>query len=574
MRKQAASSIVLSLCLFGSYAAYAATTVDLSKQPVSFLKDYVASPSHQRSLSLKKDEIKETKRAVDKNSTTHIRMQQMHAGYPVWGADSVVHVPASRKSMPGLMLAAVPHESRSTMNGVMYQGLDKDLNNTPAFVFSKPHAAKAVDKAKQLAVSEFKASIQQVRKSQLMVYVDSDGKARWAFFVSLRGHAQKSRGLAKPTFILDAETLQVLESWNDAKTLDPVKGGGYGGNKHTGKLMYDGLPKDLAALNVERDASGNCFMRNSDVIMLDARTDTDAKHTDKWGDVVQITEHMSTPSYACPTVDGKHNNVYWNESLESVNGGYSPTNDALYAGSVVQSLYKDWYGVPMLVNDDKSAMQLTMIAHFGENWENAAWDDEEGENNIKLGDGENMFYPLTSLGVIAHEVSHGFTIQHANLSYRGQSGGMNESFSDMAAQAAEVYAFGKNTWEIGPEIVKEDGMALRYMDQPSKDCTQEGQEPGNYCSIDKVDQYFKGINVHFSSGIYNRVFYKLATAKGWDVRKAFEVMLTANSYYWTSNTTFEKGACGVMSAAKDLKYNSAAVVAAFNAVGIDVTKSC
>ena len=53
-----------------------------------------------------------------------------------------------------------------------------------------------------------------------------------------------------------------------------------------------------------------------------------------------------------------------------------------------------------------------------------------------------------------------------------QSGGMNEAFSDMAAQAAEVYAYGvgKNSWQIGPEIFKEKNKALRYMDMPSKDC--------------------------------------------------------------------------------------------------------
>jgi pseudolysin len=141
----------------------------------------------------------------------------------------------------------------------------------------------------------------------------------------------------------------------------------------------------------------------------------------------------------------------------------------------------------------------------------------------------------------------------------------------MAAQAAEIYAYGKNSWQIGPEIFKAEDEALRYMDQPSKDC--KGKKPGNWCSIDDASQYRNGIDVHFSSGVYNHFFYLLGTTEGWDVRKAFDVMVQANSSYWTSNVDFAKGACGVIKAAKDLKYNVDDVKAAFAGVKID-TSAC
>ena len=100
-------------------------------------------------------------------------------------------------------------------------------------------------------------------------------------------------------------------------------------------------------------------------------------------------------------------------------------------------------------------------------YENAFWDGKQ----MTFGDGDTMMYPLVSLGVGAHEISHGFTEQHSNLEYYGQSGGINEAFSDMAAQAAEYYSAKKNSWQIGPEIMKEDSgyEALRYMDKPSRD---------------------------------------------------------------------------------------------------------
>ena len=179
-----------------------------------------------------------------------------------------------------------------------------------------------------------------------------------------------------------------------------------------------------------------------------------------------------------------------------------------------------------------------------------------------FGDGVKLFYPLTSLGVGAHELSHGFTSQHSNLTYEKQSGGLNESYSDMAAQAAEFYALGKNSWQIGPEIVKGKG-ALRYMDDPTKD----GK------SIAHVDDYTDDLNVHYSSGVFNKVYYTLGTSKNWDPRKAFDVMVKANTDYWNANSTFADAACGVMHATEDYGYSTDAVINAFNVVGIDVS-SC
>ena len=73
--------------------------------------------------------------------------------------------------------------------------------------------------------------------------------------------------------------------------------------------------------------------------------------------------------------------------------------------------------------------------HYSNSFENAFWNGQQ----MTFGDGRNRFYPLVSLDVTAHEVSHGFTEQNSGLVYRNQSGGMNEAFSDMAGEAAEYY---------------------------------------------------------------------------------------------------------------------------------------
>ena len=45
---------------------------------------------------------------------------------------------------------------------------------------------------------------------------------------------------------------------------------------------------------------------------------------------------------------------------------------------------------------------------------------------------KNIFYPLTSLDIVCHEIGHSITQWHGgNMEYQGQSGGMNEAYSDI-----------------------------------------------------------------------------------------------------------------------------------------------
>ena len=68
---------------------------------------------------------------------------------------------------------------------------------------------------------------------------------------------------------------------------------------------------------------------------------------------------------------------------------------------------------------------------------------------MTFGDGGTTFYPLVSLDVASHEFSHGFTSQNSNLTYSGQSGGINEAYSDIAGAAAEFYMRGSTDFLVG-----------------------------------------------------------------------------------------------------------------------------
>ncbi len=536
--------LLMALPIFGATAANAATPVNLNHQQLSALQSFVGTG------------MVETSRAVSRSETTHIRVQQTYKGFDVWGADAVIHLPKSGKALRGIKLEAVlgRQHDNSTMNGTFFAGLDTDLAQTRE---SNLNAIQA-DKALSTAITNYQHkaggnSIITEQQSTRIVYIDKNNKAHWAYHVSFDASAVKANALpAKPNYILDAERLEVYTEWNNLQTADPiVDGGGFGGNKKMGEISYDGTTGDLhyAKLAVSRNATTKiCSMNNDDVQVMNAAAPK---------------KPSKIMTFKCATQDKTHNSLYWDGDQDAVNGGYSPVNDALFGGIVIKGMYKDWYNLSVL-NKGGKPMKLVMVVHA--RMDNAYWDGTK----MTFGDGISMFYPLTSLGVAAHEISHGFTEQHSNLVYSGQSGGMNEAFSDMAAQAAEFYAYdGKNSWQIGPEIFKEPDKALRYMDQPSKDC--DGGKAGEWCSIDSADQYYNGLDVHYSSGVFNRAFYLMGTADGWTARKAFDVMVNANQNYWTKNSTFENGACGVISAAKDLGYDTAVVENAFKTVKVDIS---
>src|SRR4029078_3043230 len=120
-------------------------------------------------------------------------------------------------------------------------------------------------------------------------------------------------------------------------------------------------------------------------------------------------------------------------------------------------------------------VQLIMRMHYGTSYANAFWHG----SCMSFGGGASTFYPLVNAAGLGHESTHGFPEQHSNLTYSGQSGGMNEAFSDMGGEATEYFWKGSNDFDIGREIFKDPNGALRYMCTPSAD--------GD--SIDNASQY-------------------------------------------------------------------------------------
>lgn len=516
-------------------SAQAATPVDANTASFSELKKQFTISSSKQLLSTSQDSLKILSNRQDLNKTTHVRMQQTYLGVPVMGGYAIAHI--KNNAQKGFMGAG---DSSVTMNGTVYSDLAADLAKPDANLFK--NAKTALDIAKK----NYAGKALSEEKSSVIVYVDDKNKAHWAYKVSFVVTPTDSIP-KRPTFIMKAENNDVVVEWNDIKSATTqVQGIGYGGNKRVGEYQYG---KDYVSLEITRDEDEQvCFMENKDVKVVDMDHGYSSYKKDpmtfKCGDEELIGADMYWTGYKA-------------DGYDEINGAYSPSNDAMYGGYVIKHMYHDWYGLQVLTNSDGSPMQLVMRVHYGSSYQNAFWDGKQ----MTFGDGGYMMYPLVSLGVGAHEVSHGFTEQNSDLAYYGQSGGMNEAFSDMAAQAAIYYSTGEPSWMVGERIMKESSgyEALRYMDMPSKDGI----------SIDTAEDYYNGLDVHYSSGVYNRLFYLMANQEGWNTRKAFDVMVKANQDYWTPYSSFKKGACGILSAAEDLGYELDGIKDSLDKVKID-----
>jgi vibriolysin len=436
-------------------------------------------------------------RKTDRGVRNH-RYQQTFRGLPIFGEHVIVNEDSSGnvrtlfgRKVDGLASEIPAGKPRLSSSRALAIGKSAGLGNRVGFMRTT------------------------AEKSELMIHIDDNGRARKAYVVSYFADTRKGGAPTRPTVIVDADTGGILQQFDNLQ--HALVGTGPGGNLKTGQYEYG---TNFGFMDVTQSGT-TCTMNNASVKTVNLNGGTSG---------------TTAFAYTCPR-----------NTVKTINGAYSPLNDAHYFGSVIYNMYNAYIGRAPLT------FQLTMRVHYSTNYENAFWDGSA----MTFGDGATTFYPLVSLDVASHEVSHGFTSQNSNLTYSGQSGGINEAYSDIAGEAAEYYNKGTNDFLVGADIFKANG-ALRYMANP----------PQDGLSIGNAANYVAGMDVHYSSGVYNKAFYTLATTAGWNTQKAFQVFARANDLYWTASTDFNQGACGVQTAATDLGFTVANVTAAFTAVGV------
>jgi vibriolysin len=490
------------LCCFMATESWAARKVDITRANAKgFIGQLNQGAEMGPVFGLAADEgFQLLRQRTDFNGVTHYRYQQTYKGVPVWGMQAIVSKGNGNQV--------------KTLHGSFIQGSPGDVGSIPASL--DPRGAlkqmQELHKAKDAGATwNFRNE-----KAETFVYFHKKSqKARLCYVVSFFADTEHGNP-SQPIFFIDAKNGKVIDSYDSLN----YQGVGPGGNLKIGYYYYG---TDYPPFCVTENGS-TCTMNCTDV---------------KTVDLNHGTSGTTAFSYTC-----------YENTHEEINGAYCPMNDAQYFGQVVFDTYMDWCGEPVL------PFQLMLRCHYSTNYENAFWDG----SCMTFGDGYSTFYPLVSLDVVAHEVSHGFTQNHSGLIYSSQSGGINEAFSDIAGEACEYYMRGTNDFMCGYDIFKAAGQALRYLYDP----------PLDGISIDHVDDYYEGLDVHYSSGVFNKAFYLIAVSPGWNTHMAFDVFAKANMDYWPASATFVQGAEGVMNAAVDYGYSCQDVVNAFAQVGINL----
>ena len=214
--------------------------------------------------------------------------------------------------------------------------------------------------------------------------------------------------------------------------------------------------------------------------------------------------------------------------------------DAHYFAELTRDYYLGVHGRNS-VNGMGGEMCNYMITNFG--YDNAFWDGA----CTNYGDGSQGRH-WASADVVGHEYTHGVTQFTAGLIYDNQSGGLNESFSDIFGTRVEFF------WGVNPDYLLAEDIngAIRNMANPRSD--------GG--SIDHFSQYNDNLDVHYSSGLQNVVFYLQSESgnhptTGVFVKKigrnqAANVFFRALTIYLTASSTFADARYATELACRDL----------------------
>ncbi|MFJ3229873.1 M4 family metallopeptidase [Streptomyces sp. NPDC086787] len=474
---------------------------------------------------------------VDKDGTQHVRYDRTYHQLPVLGGDFVVHLTPS---------GAYRSADRATRSLISL-----------ASVTPKVTAPKAAD----LAVNALRAAnlgdrLKSLHAKPELVVDALHGTPRLAWRTNAIGQDSLGNPVAR-TVLTDARTGAQIDAWDSIETATG-----------DGKSLYGGT------VALETTQSGSSYQLKDPT-----RGNT---YTGDAANKVDICIFGWCLQRAPSTVFTDTDN-HWGTGTTADRA--SAAVDAQYGTNETWDYYKNVHGRNGIAGDGKGSYNRV---HYGNNYNNAFWDDSCFCMTYGDGDG-NVFGPLVALDVAGHEMSHGVTSKTAKLTYSGESGGLNEATSDILGTMVEWYAANPSDagdYLIGEEIVRPGfgKAALRFMDKPSRDGS----------SADYWSSSVGNLDVHYSSGVANHFAYLLAegsgpktingvsydsptsngsTITGIGRDKVGKIWYRALTVYMTSSTKYAGARTATLNAAKDLygagstEYN--AVAAAWSAVNVN-----
>lgn len=550
----------LPIAFYGKVQTTAGNSQDAGEQALQ----YVAA-LQPASISEPLLEFTVSKVNTDAQGITHVRLQQVFRGVPVYGGEMIAHA---------------KNGAFDLLNGRYYPTPNLE-NVTPAV-----DAARAVELVKSsIGLEKIKKNWSekdlqiiggQPFTSELIVYHPGRklNAERLAWHVVARPNL-----MVREEYFVDAENGKILHHFDNTCNMvghrhdhaEPVEGNTLNdeapsANDEQGETlnMLDGPAtgsgNDL--LNVSR--SFGLWQVGSQYVMEDAsramfNSSASSMPNDPVGAIVTVDALNTSPE----------NQGSFNYDLVVSN---SATINNQNAVSTHWNSIKSYDYFKNTHNRNSiDGVGGNIIAFFnvadgdGGSMENAFWNGAA----MWYGNGGSIFKKLArGLDVGGHEMTHGVIEKTANLEYQDESGALNESFADVFGTMID-----RDDWTIGEDVmqsgVNPNGV-LRSMQDPHNGVSSSSPwwQPKN------TNEQYNGSDdnggVHINSGIPNYAFYLFATANGVGKDKAELVYYRALDNYLVKSSQFVDMRIAVIQAATDL-YGTAvanAAASAFSQVGI------
>ncbi len=296
-------------------------------------------------------------------------------------------------------------------------------------------------------------------------------------------------------------------------------------------------------------------------------------HSDFTGGVYHLRDY--TKGNGVITLHGetgqKGNDYVSNSSNWSFSNEDKAALDAHFGVSASWQFYNDVFGRNSYDGNGAAIYSYVNVPNFVDD---AYWDGT-AINFCKRSNG--ALGGVTAIDVAGHELTHGVTEHTSGLKYRRESGGINESLSDIMGKVIQFYTKPNDiNWVISNDM----NWAIRNMANP-----KEFKQPDTY----KGTYWVERSDPHLLSGVGNYMFYLLTdggsgtndrgmnyNVNGIGIEKARAIVYRSNLLYLTPTSTYYNWRLACEQAAMDLYGNNneyTQVMNAWDAVGVDSLSS-
>ncbi|MFH0867561.1 MAG: M4 family metallopeptidase [Bacteroidota bacterium] len=461
------------------------------------------------------DAMKLSKQETDNLGYIHYRYQQYYQEIPVRAGDYIIHakdekaVSGNGKIVTGLNIS-VMHQitSDEAINSA------REYTDAESYMWENPAEEALLQQIKNDPAATY------FPEPELMIADKKSSGIAADYKLVYKVDVYASKPLSRNYIFVDAVTGEVLFTENRLMTTD-VEG--------VAVTKYVGI-KNIWTDSV---SPGVYRLRNA-----------------HYGNGVETYDMNKGTNYGT-AVDFTDDDNYWDITTDQDDAA----TDAHFGAEMTYQYYFQKFG--RLSYDNNNAKLLSYV-HYDNAYSNAFWDG----SRMTYGDGDGSQYTaFTSLDVTGHEITHAVDEYSANLVYQGESGALNEGFSDIFGTCIEFYAdSATGDWFVGEDFdVAGDG--FRNMADPKSDQLPDTYHGQYWVYSDVIDNG----GVHTNCGPLTYWFYILSdggsgtndigsvySVTGLGIDSAADIAYRMLTVYLTSGATYADARLAALQSAEDL----------------------